>query len=256
MEEAHHLQHVGPDIHTQLQISPSVPGSSLWVIYMIWQLNSWRMSERYKVLMLRFHQKLPSPMPSLQTINSRCLLATTLVSYHLSKSYSQEKLVIIPILVVIMLLPLREIGGMTHLFNILIFEYLYDNWTENEPMMNPVDSILKVGVDAKASNNVGCNVSWASVQNYLFRAPTLSNVPLLTGDYNWAHNKIVPRVIQVMNKSPNPGDSLFSLGPEGNGQTFVAFHDATLDPSSGRNNNMPSFLFVQQIFYQILCFIT
>ncbi len=84
----------------------------------------------------------------------------------------------------------------------------------------------------------------------------LLNMPLFAGNYSWESNKIIPSLIQVMNNLPNPGDSLFGNGLMSNGQTFVAFHDATLDPSSGRNNNIPSFLFVQQFFWQIICFIT
>ncbi len=76
----------------------------------------------------------------------------------------------------------------------------------------------------------------------------LLNMSLFAGNHSWKSNKIISSVIQVMNNLPNPGDSLFGNGLMSNGQTFVAFHDATLDPSSGGNKNMPSFLFVQQFF--------
>ncbi len=126
----------------------------------------------------------------------------------------------------------------------LILDYFYDGGNEKVPVMNPVDSLLKVGFDDKTSITVGRNVPLASVQNQLCWAPMLTNMPLLACNHSWACDKIIPSVIQVMNNSPDSGDSLFSSGPIGNGQTFVAFHDATLVPLSGRNNNMPSFLFL------------
>ena len=44
---------------------------------------------------------------------------------------------------------------------------------------------------------------------------------------------MVSSVIHKFNLSKHPGDSLYSGRPDGTGQTFVALHDATLEPSTG-----------------------
>ena len=44
---------------------------------------------------------------------------------------------------------------------------------------------------------------------------------------------IVLSVIHNINQSTNPGDSLYSIGPDGTGRTFFSLHDATFNPSSG-----------------------
>lgn len=115
----------------------------------------------------------------------------------------------------------------------LIIDYTYVDIDNRVPVMNPVDAILKVGVDNKTSVPVGCIVPLAAVQNQSCRAPMLPHMSLLAGDHGWYCEKIVPSVVQVMNNSPDPGASLFSGGPTGNGRTYIAFHDATLDASSG-----------------------
>ncbi len=123
--------------------------------------------------------------------------------------------------------------------------YLWDDQENQTPVLDPVDAFWKIGVDNKTSVPVGRKVPIASVQNQSIRARVLPGASIEAADHSWCCEKLVPSVIQVMNNSPDPGDSLFSGGSKGNGRTFVSIHDATLDPSSG--TSLLFFLWINQI---------
>lgn len=117
----------------------------------------------------------------------------------------------------------------------LILDYLYKDGRDKVPTLQPIDAFWKIGVDDKTSIPVGRYVPVASVQKQSSRAPMLPGIELLATDHDWCCEKLIPSVIQLMNNSADPGELLFSGGPNGNGRTFVSFHDRTLDPSSSMN---------------------
>ncbi len=90
-------------------------------------------------------------------------------------------------------------------------------------------------MDDKTSIAIERNVLVASVQNQSCKAPVLPSMDVLAADHGWVCEKMVSSVIQMMNNSHILGASLLSGRPNGNGRTFVSFHDATLDPSSDKD---------------------
>ena len=52
-------------------------------------------------------------------------------------------------------------------------------------------------------------------------------------DHDFSCEALVSSVLHNMHLCSDPGESLYSGGPQGNGISYVSVHDRTLDPSSG-----------------------
>ncbi len=114
------------------------------------------------------------------------------------------------------------------IFHCMVTDYLWEESPDKIPMLDPIHA----GVNGKTSVPVGLHVPIASVQNQLVRPLVASGTKIEAADHSLYCEKLIPSVIQSMNKFPNPGDSLFSGGVNGNGRTFISIHDAALYLSS------------------------
>ncbi len=115
-------------------------------------------------------------------------------------------------------------------------------------VLDPVDAFWKIGVNDKTCDPDARKVAVASVQNQSFRAPVLPGMSIEAANHSGCFEKLVLSVIQFMNNSPDPEDSLFSGGSKLNWRTFVSIHDVTLDPSS---NMLYFYLFVLMNFFLV-----
>ena len=106
---------------------------------------------------------------------------------------------------------------------------------EHHPCIEPNLAIMLVGADDKSSMSVGVQSPLEAVQRQSTnRAIVCADTIIETSDHSFGNqNKLIPSVIHFMNKSIEPGDSLYSGGVNGTGQTYVALHNSILNPSSG-----------------------
>ena len=120
------------------------------------------------------------------------------------------------------------------LFELITYYMNNSSWDDdvNEPCLDAIDAVLKVGCYDKTSIPIGRKVPISATQKQSIRVAVPIGTALAAGDHDWHCQRLVPSVLQLMNRSPDPGDSLFSGGINDNGRTFVALHDATLNPSS------------------------
>eukprot|EP00957_Ditylum_brightwellii_P022780 1718313-Ditylum_brightwellii.AAC.1 len=81
--------------------------------------------------------------------------------------------------------------------------------------------------------HIGNGIPLEAVSRQSNCAMVSSDTEVVAGNHDYGFAKLTPSVAHHMNQSTNPGDSLYSGGENGNGRTFVALHDAVLDPSSG-----------------------
>ena len=93
------------------------------------------------------------------------------------------------------------------------------------------------GCDVKSSVNIGFDLPLEATPRQSNRAIVQPGTSIEAGEHDFTHTRLVPSVIKLMDQSTNPGDSLYSGGPDGTGHTFVSVQAATLDPSSGTNPN-------------------
>ena len=58
----------------------------------------------------------------------------------------------------------------------------------------------------------------------------------ITSDHELNTEHLLPTVTHSMNTKSDTGGSLYIGGDEGGGRVYVSVHDATFDPSTGRNH--------------------
>lgn len=89
------------------------------------------------------------------------------------------------------------------------------------------------GQDDKASMPVGRSVPIAAVTQQSSRVIIPIGVQILASDHEWRAEKLIPSGSHRMNVTGVPGESLYSGGIDGIGQTHVSLYDATRDPPMG-----------------------
>lgn len=94
-------------------------------------------------------------------------------------------------------------------------------------------ALVYAGADDKTTINVGKDIPLEATKRQSNCAIVNPGASVQAGDHDFTCSRLVPSVIHKFNLSKYPGDSLYSGGPDGTGQTFVAVHDATLEPSTG-----------------------
>ncbi len=104
---------------------------------------------------------------------------------------------------------------------------------ERQPCESARQAIVRAGCDDKTNIQVGDEIPLEAAARQSRRAIVQRNTDVVAGDHNFSAHKITPSVIHFMNQSTEPGDSLYSGGPEGTGRTYVSLHDAVMDPSNG-----------------------
>ena len=120
----------------------------------------------------------------------------------------------------------------SHLLDIMTqYHVLRDAGERDTPCEEPTAAVIMAGCDDKSNIHVGATVPLEATPRQSNRAILRQDTTLESCDHNFEGiHKINPTVIHHMNQSTNPGDSLYSGGPDGTGRVFVSLHDALLDP--------------------------
>lgn len=93
--------------------------------------------------------------------------------------------------------------------------------------------MLAAGCDDKANIPVGDYIPVQATARQSNKAIVQEDTTVEACDHDYKTAKVTPSVIHRFNQSTNPGDSLYSGGPDGTGRGFVSLHCAMLDPSDG-----------------------
>ena len=115
----------------------------------------------------------------------------------------------------------------------VLFQEGADSWLEGDTCLEADRAMSYNGGDDKATAAVGRILPISASAKQSARVIMAPGAKPLALDHNFHNERVVPSAIHNMNISGNPGDSLYSGGPDGNGRSFVSVHDQTLDPSTG-----------------------
>eukprot|EP00957_Ditylum_brightwellii_P066303 5033133-Ditylum_brightwellii.AAC.1 len=116
---------------------------------------------------------------------------------------------------------------------------------DRDPCEGPINGILCIGCNDKTGIQIGNDIPLEAVSKQSNPAMVSSDAEVVAGDHDYGFAKLTPSVAYHMNQSTNPGDSFYSGGENGTGCTFVALHDAVLDPSSGLKHAVHYFQLLQ-----------
>ena len=114
-----------------------------------------------------------------------------------------------------------------------LFEEAADSWLEGETCLGPLQALSYNSGDDKATAAVGRMHPISASAKQSTRLIMAPGTHARATDYDFHNERVVPSVIHCQNISGNPGDSLYSGGPQGYGRTYMSVHDHTLDPSTG-----------------------
>lgn len=109
----------------------------------------------------------------------------------------------------------------------------FDDDEMKAPCLSPTRAMSYNGADDKASVPVGRKVPISASARQSTRVLMEPGQKPKASDHDFLSERGVASVIHRMNISNNPGDSLYSGGPDGHGRGYVSTHNATLDPSTG-----------------------
>ena len=101
------------------------------------------------------------------------------------------------------------------------------------PCLKPTQAMSYNGCDDKAGVPVGRTIPISASARQSNRVLMEPGQTPQASDHDFLSKRGTVSGIHRMNISNNPGDSLYSGGPDGHGRGYVTTHNATLDPSSG-----------------------
>ena len=123
--------------------------------------------------------------------------------------------------------------GMSHKIS-LMTDYKNSIENDKEACELPTNAIIMERCDDKSNIQVENVIPLEDTPRKSNRAIFLSSNSVQACDHDYGgFSKTVTSVIHNMNQSINPGDWLYSGGPDGMGRTFVSLHDGIFDASSG-----------------------
>ena len=114
---------------------------------------------------------------------------------------------------------------------LLFCEHFQSCSSDIEPCLQPDIGMSYNSGDDKASAAVGRHLPVSATAKQSTRIPVgVGGDAPKAADHDFCCERVIPTVIHRMNISRDPGESLYSGRPDGNGHTYISMHDETLDP--------------------------